>query len=85
MLENHGVIVIGNDAAEAWSRLYFLERACEVQILAQSTGQELIEVPDDIVQRTAEQSTHDQRRAGEAVRRRQAAARPGEPRVRALS
>ena len=60
MLENHGVIVIGNDAAEAWSRLYFLERACEVQILAQSTGQELIEVPDDIVQRTAEQSTHDQ-------------------------
>jgi ribulose-5-phosphate 4-epimerase/fuculose-1-phosphate aldolase len=53
------VIVIGNDAAEAWSRLYFLERACEVQILAQSTGRELIEVPDEIVQRTAEQSTND--------------------------
>jgi len=59
MLENHGVIVIGNDPAEAWSRLYFLERACEVQILAQSTGRRLIEVPDDVVHRTAAQMTAD--------------------------
>jgi ribulose-5-phosphate 4-epimerase/fuculose-1-phosphate aldolase len=59
MLENHGVIVIGNDPAEAWSRLYFLERACEVQILAQSTGRRLIEVPDDVVRRTAAQMTTD--------------------------
>ena len=80
MLENHGVIVIGNDAAEAWSRLYFLERACEVQILAQSTGQELIEVPDDIVQRTAEQSTRDQVGPGklfDAVKRRLDRENPG--------
>jgi ribulose-5-phosphate 4-epimerase/fuculose-1-phosphate aldolase len=80
MLENHGVIVIGNDAAEAWSRLYFLERACEVQILAQSTGQELIEVPDDIVRRTAEQSTHDHVGPGklfDAVKRRLDRENPG--------
>jgi ribulose-5-phosphate 4-epimerase/fuculose-1-phosphate aldolase len=80
MLENHGVIVIGNDAAEAWSRLYFLERACEVQILAQSTGQPLIEVPDDIVRRTAEQSTHDSVGAGklfDAVKRRLDRENPG--------
>ena len=57
MLENHGVIVIGNDAAEAWSRLYFLERACQVQVLAQSTGQRLIDVPDETVRRTAAQYT----------------------------
>ena len=54
VLENHGVIVIGNDPAEAWFRLYFLERACEVQILAQSTGRALIEVPEQVVQRTAD-------------------------------
>jgi ribulose-5-phosphate 4-epimerase/fuculose-1-phosphate aldolase len=80
MLENHGVIVIGNDAAEAWSRLYFLERACEVQILAQSTGQELIAVPDDIVQRTAEQSTRDDVGPGrlfDAVKRRLDRENPG--------
>ena len=35
-----------NDAAEAWSRLYFLERACEVQIRPSPPGRELIEVPD---------------------------------------
>jgi len=80
MLENHGVIVIGSDAAEAWSRLYFLERACQVQILAQSTGQQLIEVPDDIVQRTADQSTHDQVGQGklfDAVKRRLDRENPG--------
>jgi ribulose-5-phosphate 4-epimerase/fuculose-1-phosphate aldolase len=80
MLENHGVMVIGNDAAEAWSRLYFLERACEVQILAQSTGQDLIEVPDDVVRRTAEQYTHDRVGPGklfDAVKRRLDRENPG--------
>jgi ribulose-5-phosphate 4-epimerase/fuculose-1-phosphate aldolase len=40
-LDNHGVIVVGNDIADAWYKLYMLERACEVQVLAQSTGQPL--------------------------------------------
>src|SRR5436190_3173691 len=60
MLQNHGVIVIGNDPAEAWSRLYFLERACEVQILAQSTGRQLIDAPADVVRRTAAQMAVDE-------------------------
>ena len=59
MLENHGVMVLGKDVAEAWSRLYFLERACEVQVLAKSTGRPLIGVPEDVVRRTAAQSTGD--------------------------
>jgi ribulose-5-phosphate 4-epimerase/fuculose-1-phosphate aldolase len=73
MLENHGVIVIGNDPAEAWSRLYFLERACQVQILAQSTGRPLIAVPDDVVRHTAELMQRDEAGPGklfEAVKRR---------------
>jgi ribulose-5-phosphate 4-epimerase/fuculose-1-phosphate aldolase len=57
MLENHGVIVIGQDAAEAWGRLYFLERACQVQVLAHSTGRPLIEVPDAVAEHTAAQYT----------------------------
>jgi ribulose-5-phosphate 4-epimerase/fuculose-1-phosphate aldolase len=80
MLENHGVIVIGNDPAEAWSRLYFLERACEVQILAQSTGRRLIEVPDEIVSMTAAQMQRDSVGPGklfEAVKRRLDRENPG--------
>ena len=38
---NHGVTVTGNDVAEAFDRLYFLEKACETQVLAMSTGREL--------------------------------------------
>jgi ribulose-5-phosphate 4-epimerase/fuculose-1-phosphate aldolase len=59
MLENHGVLVIGNDPAEAWWRLYFLERACQVQVLAQSTGRPLVAVPDEVVARTARQVERD--------------------------
>jgi ribulose-5-phosphate 4-epimerase/fuculose-1-phosphate aldolase len=55
MMENHGVLVIGQDVADAWHKLYFLERACEMQVLAQSTGQNLIRVSDDIATHTAAQ------------------------------
>lgn len=55
MLENHGVMVIGTDVADAWQKLYFLERACQVQVLAQSTGQPLIRVSDAIAEHTAQQ------------------------------
>jgi ribulose-5-phosphate 4-epimerase/fuculose-1-phosphate aldolase len=80
MLENHGVIVIGNDPAEAWSRLYFLERACQVQILAQSTGRALIAVPDDVVRTTADQMQRDDAGPGklfDAVKRRLDRESPG--------
>ncbi|MGI9187148.1 MAG: class II aldolase/adducin family protein, partial [Gaiellales bacterium] len=51
-LQNHGVIVIGKSPAQAWLRTYFLERACEVQILAQSTGQELVLAPEEVARFT---------------------------------
>jgi ribulose-5-phosphate 4-epimerase/fuculose-1-phosphate aldolase len=41
ILRNHGVLVVGSDVAAAWQNLYYFERACQVQILAQSTGQPL--------------------------------------------
>jgi len=55
MLANHGVMVIGTDVADAWKKLYFFERACQVQVLAQSTGQPLIRVSDAIAEHTAAQ------------------------------
>jgi ribulose-5-phosphate 4-epimerase/fuculose-1-phosphate aldolase len=44
-LANHGVIVVGDTVAQAFDDLYFLERACMVQVLAMSTGRPLSPVP----------------------------------------
>jgi len=54
-LQNHGVVVIGNSAAQAFERLYFLERAAQAQVLALSTGRALKHLPDSIVAATAAQ------------------------------
>jgi ribulose-5-phosphate 4-epimerase/fuculose-1-phosphate aldolase len=55
MLDNHGVLVIGSSVPDAWQKLYFLERACQAQVLAQSTGSPLILVPISIAEHTARQ------------------------------
>jgi ribulose-5-phosphate 4-epimerase/fuculose-1-phosphate aldolase len=55
LLANHGVLVIGETVPQAFERLYFLERACQAQILALSTGRPLKLVPDEIVRATAAQ------------------------------
>lgn len=47
-LSNHGVIMTGEDVACAFDDLYYLERVCTHQVLAQSTGQALKIIPDDI-------------------------------------
>jgi len=40
-LGNHGVVVCGPTIAYAYDDLYYLERACMIQVLAQSTGRPL--------------------------------------------
>lgn len=49
-LANHGVIVIGRSVAEAFNDLYYLERACQAQVIAMSTGHKLLEVPREIAE-----------------------------------
>ncbi|WP_439499528.1 aldolase [Bosea sp. (in: a-proteobacteria)] len=60
-MKHHGVMVLGPTIAEAWDDLYYLERACEVQTLALSTGREVRPVAPAI----AEAAYH-QMRAGDA-------------------
>jgi len=55
ILRNHGVLVTETSIAAAFERLYFLERACQAQVLALSTGRALRRVPAAIVSATAEQ------------------------------
>ncbi len=46
-LGNHGVVVAGESIADAFDDLYYLERACEVQVLAMSTGRPLMLIPEE--------------------------------------
>jgi len=48
-LGHHGVIVTGPTIHHAFNDLYFLERACMVQVLAQSTGRPLRQIDERVV------------------------------------
>ena len=54
-LANHGVIVRGPNVAWAFDDLYYLERACMHQVLAQGTGKPLKLIPESVAARTAKQ------------------------------
>ena len=49
ILRNHGLLTTGESVADAFLMMYTLETACQVQLMAQGTGQELIRVPQPIV------------------------------------
>ena len=49
ILENHGLLSTGRSVAEAFVNLWGMERACEVQTLADSTGQPGIQISDAIL------------------------------------
>lgn len=55
ILRNHGLLTIGKTAAEAFLSMYILERACRIQILAQSGGVELHRIAEPIIDLTAKQ------------------------------
>lgn len=49
ILRNHGLLTVGTTIADAFLMMYVLETACQIQLQAQSTGNELVMVPDPIV------------------------------------
>ncbi|HVE53987.1 MAG TPA: class II aldolase/adducin family protein [Ramlibacter sp.] len=53
ILRNHGLLAAGTTIRDAFEQLYYLERACEAQIKAQSSGAELVECPDAIAEKVA--------------------------------
>ena len=55
ILRNHGLLTLGRTAAEAFLGMFLLERACKIQILAQSGAGELAKIPNDIIDRVASQ------------------------------
>jgi len=60
-MKNHGVLVTGATVAQAYRRLYKLEKACRTQVLAMATGRELAVMPPALVDRVlrpADGETH---------------------------
>jgi ribulose-5-phosphate 4-epimerase/fuculose-1-phosphate aldolase len=51
-MANHGIATVGESVAEAYNRLYYLERAAQVQIYAMWTGQRLKTLPKPVVEKT---------------------------------
>ena len=60
ILRNHGLLTTAPTIADAFLLMYVLETACQIQILAQSGGTELVQVPEPVIagiQAQAEQVT----------------------------
>src|SRR4051812_26025203 len=53
-MANHGISPVGATVAEAYERLYYIERAAQVQLYAMWTRQPLKQMPDAVVQKTKE-------------------------------
>lgn len=54
-LGNHGVVVCADRVDYAYDDLYYLERACMAQVLAQSTGRPLAPINADVAKHVASQ------------------------------
>ena len=54
-LGNHGVVVCGERIDHAYDDLYYLERACQVQWLARSSGRHLVPVDESVAEPVAQQ------------------------------
>ena len=55
VMGNHGVLVIGNNVADAFNRFYYFERAAETYIRALQTGQPLRVLSPEIAEQTAQE------------------------------
>lgn len=55
ILRNHGLLTVGKSAGEAFSHLYYLERACQIQLAAQSGGAALRYPTQEVIEKTAAQ------------------------------
>lgn len=55
ILRNHGLLTVGTSAAQAFLRMHYLERACQIQVTAQSGGVPLTVPPPDVCDYSARQ------------------------------
>jgi ribulose-5-phosphate 4-epimerase/fuculose-1-phosphate aldolase len=54
-LRNHGLLTVGRKVAEAFSLMFYLNRACEVQVAASSMCAELVVPSNEVCERVGHQ------------------------------
>ena len=57
ILRNHGTLAVGKNVGECFIRLYYLERACQAQIMALSAGEAVNNPPQGSPEVTAQQGS----------------------------
>src|SRR5688572_16840053 len=57
ILRNHGLLTVGRTVADAFLAMFLLERACRIQILAQSGGGKLIPISREVLKQVAAQES----------------------------
>ena len=67
-MKNHGVVTVGDTIAQAYRRLYKLERACQTQILAMSTGRPLQILSEDVINKVLNPGADDRHPRAERER-----------------
>jgi ribulose-5-phosphate 4-epimerase/fuculose-1-phosphate aldolase len=55
LLRNHGTLALGRNVGECFVKLYFLERACQAQVMALSAGDNVARPPQGAAEVTAQQ------------------------------
>jgi ribulose-5-phosphate 4-epimerase/fuculose-1-phosphate aldolase len=66
ILRNHGFLTVGKTVGEAFTLMYYMEKAARSQLLASSGRGPLVEMSEEVAEHTARQFGDDQRAAGEA-------------------
>ena len=67
-MKNHGVLVTGDTVAQAYRRLYRIERVCRNQILAMGAGRPLAVLSPEIVARVQAPNPRDRHPRAERER-----------------
>jgi ribulose-5-phosphate 4-epimerase/fuculose-1-phosphate aldolase len=52
ILRNHGLLTVGPSVAEAFNRMYGLERCCQAQAMAMACNAELNLLPDEVIEKS---------------------------------
>jgi ribulose-5-phosphate 4-epimerase/fuculose-1-phosphate aldolase len=55
ILRNHGLLTVGRTPGQAFLRMFYLERSCQIQVDALAGGTEVVLPPEDVCEHTARQ------------------------------
>jgi ribulose-5-phosphate 4-epimerase/fuculose-1-phosphate aldolase len=56
VLRNHGLLAWGETLPQAFAHLWTIQRACEIQVAAKAMGDELIEIPQPVLEQATRRS-----------------------------